>query len=93
MNTDQQQTQYRRDCNADTAAALRDLRTLRGLTVEQAADLMGITPARLASIERGNLPHNIHNLARLVEALQARLAIIPTTDPTQPHCQLIETNE
>ena len=66
MNTDQQ-TQYRRDCNADTAAALRDLRTLRGLTVEQAADLMGITPARLA--------------------------IIPTTDPTQPHCQLIETTE
>ena len=93
MQQEQQQTLFRTQCNADVAAAIRDLRTLRGLTVEQAADLMGITPARLASIERGNLPHNIHNLARLVEALHARLAIIPTTDPTQPHCQLIETNE
>lgn len=92
MNTDQQ-TQYRRDCNADVAATLQELRTLRGLTIEQAAALMDITPARLASIERGNLPHNIHNLARLVEALRARLAIIPNPDPNAPHCELIELTD
>ena len=92
-NYQRQQENYRRACNADIAYALLDLRCSRGLTIEQAAQLMDITPDRLASIENGNLPHNIHNLARLVEAMQARLAIIPTTDPTQPHCQQIETTE
>ena len=36
------------------------------------------------------LPHNVHNLARIVEAMQGRLAIVPEEHPDDPHCQFIE---
>ena len=79
--------------NHDTARAIAELRQHHGLTIEQAAERADYEPDKLAAVEAGKLPHNIHNVARIVEALGGRLAIIPQENEQDPHCQFIELEE
>ena len=76
--------------NHDTARAIAELRQHQDLTIEEAAQRADYEPDKLAAVEAGKLPHNIHNLARIVEAIGGRLAIVPEEHPDDPHCQFIE---
>ena len=88
--TPEEKTALRWDINHQVGQSLQQLRQHSRLTVEQAATRSTLTPARVQAYERGNLPHNIHNLATYTEAIGGRLAIIPEESPTDPHCQFIE---
>ena len=77
----------------DIAASIKALREHQGLTIEEAAQRTGLPIKKLEAIDRGTFFNNNNQLAKLIEAINARLAIIPTTDPTQPHCQLIEIED
>ena len=81
---------YMWQVNHDTGRALAALRQHRGLTIEQAAERADYEPEKLAAVEAGRMPRNVHNLARIVEAMQGRLAIIPEETEQDPHCQFIE---
>ena len=87
---EEEKNSYRMQVNHDTARALVELRQHQGITIEEAAQRADYTPDKLAAVEAGKLPHNIHNLARIVEALRGRLAIVPEEHPDDPHCQCIE---
>ena len=79
--------------NHDTGRAIAELRQHQGITIEEAAQRADYEPDKLAAVEAGKLPHNIHNIARIVEALRGRLAIVPEETPDDPHCQFIEFDE
>jgi len=74
----------------DIGAALKGLREYHGLTIEEAAERADMTPAKVASIERGRLTTNLNTLTDQVERLGGRLAIVPEEHPDDPHCQFIE---
>lgn len=82
--------QYMWDVNHDVGQSIKELRILRGLTIEQGAALAGITEKRLAAIERGNLPHGVYHIARIVESFGGRLSIVTEESKEGPHCQFIE---
>lgn len=91
MNNDQNpQEQHTREVFADLGHSITQLRRHHGLTVEQAAEMVGTTPAKLAAIERGTMYNNLNKVARIVEALRGRLAIVPEETTDDPHCQFIE---
>ena len=81
---------YMWQVNHDTGRAIADLRQHQELTIEEAAQRADYEPTSLAAVEAGKLPHNVHNLARIVEAIGGRLAIVPEEHPDDPHCQFIE---
>lgn len=81
---------YMWQVNHDTGRAIAELRQHQELTIEEAAQRADYEPTNLAAVEAGKLPHNVHNLARIVEAIGGRLAIIPEEHPDDPHCQFIE---
>ena len=85
----EEKNSYRMDVNKQVGRALADLRQHQGMTIEAAATATDTTPDKLADIERGYIPHNVHNLARIVEALGGRLAILPTDNPGLKHCEFI----
>ena len=94
MNNDQNpQEQHTREVFADLGHSITQLRRHHGLTVEQAAEMVGTTPAKLAAIERGTMYNNLNKVARIVETLRGRLAIVPEEQPTDPHCQFIELED
>jgi len=94
MNNEQNpQKQHTREVFADLGQSLQQLRRHHGLTVEQAAEMVGTTPAKLAAIERGTMYNNLNKVARIVEAMRGRLAIVPEETPDDPHCQFIEFDE
>lgn len=76
--------------NHDTARAIVELRQYQGITIEEAAQRADYEPDKLAAVEAGKLPHNIHNIARIIEAIGGRLAVVPEESPDDPHCQFIE---
>ena len=86
----EEKNSYRMQVNHDTGRAIADLRQHRGMTLDQVAEASDYEPENIAAAEVGKLPHNVHNLARIVEAMQGRLAIIPEEHPDDPHCQFIE---
>ena len=92
MNQEEKK-QFMWKVNSDTGRALADLRQHRGMTLEQVAEASDYEPENIAAAEAGKLPHNVHNLARIVEAMQGRLAIIPQESPDDPHCQFIELED
>lgn len=94
MNNEQNpQQQHTREVFADLGQSLQQLRRHHGLTVEQAAEAVDTTPAKYAAIERGTMYNNLNKVARIVEALRGRLAIVPEESPDDPHCQFIEFDE
>lgn len=72
--------EYRKEVYDDIAASFRWLRKTKGLTVEEAAAAAKMTPAKVEAIERGNLPHNVHHLTRLAEAMGGHLALMVKPD-------------
>jgi transcriptional regulator with XRE-family HTH domain len=94
MNNEQNpQEQHTREVFSDLGQSLQQLRRHHGLTVEKAAEMVGTTPAKLAAIERGTMYNNLNKVARIVEALRGRLAIVPEESPDDPHCQFIELED
>ena len=94
MNNEQKpQEQHTREVFADLGSSIQQLSHHHGLTVEQAAEAADTTPAKYAAIERGTMYNNLNKVARIVEALQGRLAIVPEETPDDPHCQFIEFDE
>ena len=74
----------------DIAASIKALREHQGLTIEEAAQRTGLPIKKLEAIERGTFFSNNNQLAKLIEALRGRLAIVPEETPDDPHCQFIE---
>lgn len=78
------------DTTADIGRAVHDLRQYHGHTIDEAAELSGYSTKRIAAIESGKLPSDLNVIARIVERLGGRLAIVPEEYPDDPHCQFIE---
>ena len=74
----------------DIAASIKALREHQGLTIEEAAQRTGLPIKKLEAIERGTFFSNNNQLAKLIEAIGGRLAIVPEETPDDPHCQFIE---
>ena len=74
----------------DIAASIKALREHQGLTIEEAAQRTGLPIKKLEAIERGTFFSNNNQLAKLIEAIGGRLAIVPEESPDDPHCQFIE---
>jgi transcriptional regulator with XRE-family HTH domain len=89
----EEKKQYLFTVHADIGRAVAELRTAKGLTVEEAAELSGLTEKRFAAVERGRILDRPHMMARLVEALGGRLAIVPEESPEDAHCSFIEFDE
>jgi len=77
----------------DIAASIKALREHQGLTIEEAAQRTGLPIKKLEAIERGTFFSNNNQLAKLIEAIGGRLAIVPEETPDDPHCQFIEFEE
>ena len=77
----------------DIGKAIAELRQHSGLTVEQAAAAIEKNAIRVEAIERGRRINSTVELCNIVEALGGRLAIIPTENEQDPHCQFIELEE
>lgn len=75
---------------AQLGASITALRQHHGWSLEEAAELAGLTPKKLAAIERGVLYNNINHITKIVERLQGRLIITPEEAPTDPHFQFVE---
>ncbi len=88
---EEEKKQYMWDVNNDIGHSLYQLRQHRGITAEQFAAAANTTEDKVLNVESGKLPHNIHNLARLVEILGGRLAIVPAEKADDPHCQFIQS--
>ncbi len=74
----------------DLGQAVSDLRQHNGLTIEQAADRIGMAPEKLQAFETGKRLRSTAPLCHIVEQLKGRLAIVPEEHPDDPHCQFIE---
>jgi transcriptional regulator with XRE-family HTH domain len=74
----------------DLGQSVSDLRQHSGLTIEQAADRIGMAPEKLQAFETGKRLRSTAPLCYIVEALRGRLAIVPEETPDDPHCQFIE---
>lgn len=74
----------------DLGQAVSDLRQHNGLTIEQAADRIGMAPEKLQAFETGKRLRSTAPLCHIVERLGGRLAIVPEESPDDPHCQFIE---
>lgn len=70
--------------------AIAELRQYNGWSLEDAASHSGLTVKKIAALERGVLFNNVNALAKIVESLGGRLAIIPEQTADDPHCQFIE---
>ena len=70
--------------------AVAELRQHHGWTLEEASAHSGLTVKKIAALERGVLFNNVNALAKIVESLGGRLAIVPEQNPDDPHCQFIE---
>ena len=92
-NTITPQENHTKEVFADLGRSITQLRQHHGATLEQAAEVLGTTPARLAAIERGTMYNNLNKVARVVEALGGRLAIVPAESEDEPHCQFIEFDD
>ena len=91
MNNEQKpQEQHTREVFADLGCSIQQLRHHHGLTVEQAAERIETTPAKVAAIERGTMYNNLNKVCRIVEAIGGRLVIVPEESKDDPHCQFIE---
>ena len=90
---EEEKKQYMFAVHADIGRAVAELRVSKGLTVEEAAERSGLTELRMAAVERGRILDRPHMLAKLVEALGGRLAIVPEESKDDPHCQFIEFDE
>lgn len=77
----------------DIAASIKALREHQGLTIEEAAQRTGLPIKKLEAIERGTFFNNNNQLAKLIEAIGGRLAIIPEETPDDHHCQFIELED
>ena len=82
--------QYRWDVNHDIGLAIAALRQYRGMSLDELAVAADYDLDKLAKMERGRIPHKIHNLASIIEFLHGRLAIVPQETEQDPHCQFIE---
>ena len=85
--------QFFKEVSADFGNAVHELREVKGLTVEQAAEQAELTPTKMAAVERGSYHNNLSTMCRIVEALGGRLAIVPEESKDDPHCQFIEFDE
>jgi len=92
-NTTTSQEKHTKEVFVDLGRSIQQLRQHHGITIEQAADMVGTTPAKLAAIERGTMYNNLNKVARIVEALGGRLAIVPAESEDEPHCQFIEFDD
>lgn len=90
MNNEPTPKEHTKEVFADLGHSIQQLRQHHGLTVEQAAERIETTPAKIAAIERGTMYNNLNKVSRIVEALRGRLAIVPEESPDDPHCQFIE---
>lgn len=82
--------QHLRNVFTHIGQSVTELRQYHGLTLEEAAAAAHLTDKKLAAIERGVLYNNINSLAKIVESLGGRLAIVPEESPDDPHCQFVE---
>ena len=90
---DEEKKEYMFAVHSDIGRSIAELRMNKGMTVEEAAERSGLTELRMAAVERGRILDRPHMLAKLVEALGGRLAIVPEETPDDPHCQFIEFDE
>lgn len=90
MNNETTPQEHTKAVFADLGHSIQQLRQYHGLTIEQAAERIEDTPAKIAAIERGTMYNNVNKVARIVEAIGGRLAIVPEESPNDPHCQFIE---
>ena len=77
----------------DIGKAIAELRQHYGLSVEDAAAAIEKNAIRVEAIERGRRINSTVELCNIVEALGGRLAIIPTENEQDPHCQFIELED
>ena len=87
---EEEKKEYMFAVHRDIGRAIAELRVSRGMTVEEAAEVSGLTELRMAAVERGRILDRPHMLAKLIEALGGRLAIVPEESENDPHCQFIE---
>jgi hypothetical protein len=90
MEPEKEKDQHTRDLYAQIGQSVTELRQYHGITLEEAAEMAHLTNKKLAAIERGVLYNNVNHIAKIIEALGGRLAIIPEESPTDPHCQFVE---
>ena len=74
----------------DISKAIADLRQHSGLSLEEAAQRIGMQPDKLEAIERGQRIRSTVPLVHIVESLGARLVVVPEESKDDPHCQFIE---
>ena len=84
---------YFRAVHAHIGQSIAALRQHNGWTIEEASARSGLTVKKIAALERGVLFNNVNALAKIVESLHGRIAIIPEESPDDPHCQFVELVE
>ena len=62
--------------HARLGGALRAIRTERGLTIDETAELAGLNPRYLAGVERGEINVALANLLKTVTALETSLQLV-----------------
>ena len=74
---------------SDISKAIADLRQHSGLSLEEAAQRIGMQPDKLEAIERGQRIRSTVPLVHIVETLGGRLTIIPTDNPGVVHIEFM----
>ena len=69
----------------DVGRAIRAIRSTRGLTQAQAADLVGLEPSYLSKIERGRTVSLLEHQLRILRRLGARVTV--TFDEVDDHAE------
>ena len=85
----EQQKNQSEEVFRDVASSITSLRQYRRMSIEDAAEQIGMPVKKLEAIERGTFFNNTPALCRIVEALGGRLAIIPTDNPGVVHIEFI----
>ena len=62
--------------HARLGGALRAIRTERGLTIDETAEIAGLNPRYLAGVERGEINVAVTNLLKTVTALETSLQLV-----------------